>query len=291
MKSLPPSTRTTPLTNTTPVVFIIACILVTTGISQPVLANSQVEKLTAMLLDSRNHRVRAEAAYSLGKFPGEETNDALLNAMMDDNEGVRVAALSSLAKVGNAETIAVLRSTRDKNHVVRDQLHRTVVLLEERYPHARQPVDWKQVTGAIEIGALKDNTNSNDQRRMLGLRKYLTRHIRLQLGLAVAPPPEGLDKIKRVLKKNKIKPIFITVTLTSLEKSRSGGDVVWEARISTTVLNYPQKAIRAMIGNRAAIRRPLKLYRSNHDLSMQNRAIEEASRAAAENLAKKISEI
>ena len=242
-------------------------------------------------MNSKNHRERIEAAYRLGKYPGKRSQDALLHALLDDHEGVRTAALTSLSKIGDSSIIPALKSFRDDNKVVRDLLHRAIVLLEEKYPKARTPVEWNQVKSLVEISSLRDGSRSGRSELAAELRKYMARHFRLQNGFAVTEGKRGFLSLNKVIRRYQIKPFYVMGSLVSLKKKSTGGNVVWEAAVSLSVLDHPGRSVRAVVQNRAEVGRPASEYRREHDTAMQNRAVEEAIRAAAEGIAKRVGEI
>lgn len=247
-------------------------------------------QLVSLLLDSPNHRTRTQAAYSLGNFTSPEAREALLNALIDPHEAVRVAALSSLAKVGDRSTVAELRGCREENRVVRDQLRRTLVLLEERFPETRQPVDVRTVKTVVEIEGIMDRTGGPESRVLL-LRRFMSRHLRMQEGMALAEPPVGIGGIVKDIERRNVKAVVVTASLSSLAESRIGSDVVWRAELSIAVLDYPGRAIRAMIRNHAEVRRPASVYRPDQSESMQSKAIESATAAAVDDLILRLGEI
>lgn len=259
--------------------------------SCPALLQKQTGKLVDILLGSNSHRVRTQAAYSLGEYPGKRSQEALLHALLDDNGGVRAAALTSLAKIGDRSIIPALKSTRDNNKVVQDQLHRTIVLLEEKYPEARTPVKWNHVKSLVEISSLRDRSKSGRKGLTAELQKYMARHFRLQNGFAVADGKRGFLSLDKVIRRYQIKPFYVMGSLVSLKKKSTAGDVVWEAAVSLSVLDHPGHSIKAVVQNRAEVRRPASDYRKEHDTAMQNMAVEEAIRSAAEGIAKRVGEI
>ncbi len=237
-------------------------------------------KLAKILLDDENYRARAQAAYSLRDYPGPETEEALLFALADVNEAVRLGALSSLAKVGGLTALADIRLLDEENHVVRDQLHRTIVALEEKFPEARAPVEWSKVDGAVEMLAFTSVVDG--QGNLAGeLRKYLARHLRMQSGLAVV---QSLDKVMVAKNQISFKPLFITGSLLSLRKSTEGNEVLFEAVVSIAVLDYPGKTIRFVLTNRASIRRPAKQANNKQSSVLRSSVLERAMSAIAEEL-------
>lgn len=260
-------------------------------LSCPVLSQTQSGKLVELLMNSKSHRERIEAAHRLGKYPGKRSQDALLYALRDDDEGVRAAAVTSLSKMGDSSTIPALKSIRDDNQVVQDLLHRAIVLLEEKYPEARTPVEWNQVKSLVEISSLQDRSRSGRSGLNAELRKYMARHFRLQNGFAVTEGKRGFLSLNKVIRRYQIKPFYVMGSLVSLKKKSAGGNVVWEAAVSLSVLDHPGRTVRAVVQNRAEVRRPASEYRREHDTAMQNMAVEEAIRAAAEGIAKRAGEI
>jgi hypothetical protein len=257
----------------------------------PARADRQVDRLVLLALEGKNHRVRSEAVYSLGKFDAAESREALIMALLDDHEAVRVAALASLAKVGDAETVEVLRAVEEKNGVVRNQLRRTLVLLQERFPKTRRPVVWKQMRAAIEIGTVADKTPAPSQKRIVEIRRYLSRHLRMQEGVAVIEAPKTLDTFEKPLRRNKVKPVYALVSLTELERVRVGGETGWQAKLSVAVLTYPQKNLKGMMNNTGVTRRSNRYYKPEHDPVMQLRAVEGAAEAAAQSIVEQIDKL
>ncbi|MCP4677156.1 MAG: HEAT repeat domain-containing protein [Deltaproteobacteria bacterium] len=273
---------------TTPICFLALGLVVSSLFAH---ADSNVDRLVDLLLGSKSHRVRTEAAYSLGNLNSTDSRDALLHALMDPHEAVRTAALSSLAKIGDRSAVTVLRDLKDKNHVVRDQLHRTLIYLEERFPDMRRPVNWRKIRSVIEIGSIADRSRIGRKGLSNDLKKYLARHFRMHREIAVEKGNGSLDRLSGIIKRHRIKPLIVTGNLVSLSKRSAGKEVIWEAALSVTVLDYPERSIRAMINNSAEVHRPERIYKKNQDYSMQDRAIEEAIRAATDNLATQIKKI
>ncbi|MCP4605015.1 MAG: HEAT repeat domain-containing protein [Proteobacteria bacterium] len=253
--------------------------------------DSKTGHLVNLLLSEKSHRVRTQAAFSLANYPCAKSQDALLYALMDPHEAVRAATLSSLAKIGDHSVVPILRSFNESNYVVKDQLRRTIVYLEERFPKVRQPVSWNEVTSAIEIGSISDRSGSRREGLIADIRNYLARYFRMQAGFAVAELPNGLTGLGRIIKKNDIKALYVTGNLISLKKSRSGNEVVWEAVVSVAILDYQDKSMRATLNNRAEIHRPLRYYQPEHDQTMQDMAIEEAIKTVAVDLALQLSKL
>jgi hypothetical protein len=248
----------------------------------------RVRRLVEMLHDGENKRIRSGAAYSLKSFRCAETQEALLNALKDPDESVRIAALSSLAEVGDRAVLSILRTVDDSNHVVREQLQRTIVLLEERFPENRSDIRWKNVKGVIELGVLRDGTGHEHTEL---LTKYLSRHLRLKKGIIVAEPPLTLDKMKEVIARSKAKPLLITGVLSQLRKRTVAGEIYWDAAVSITVIGFPGVSIRALLNNKATISREAHHYSEYHDEIMAERVVEEVMRSVANDIAKKLKEI
>jgi HEAT repeats len=249
--------------------------------------SNQFNALARQLLESKSHRMRARAAYSLEKFPGPKTQDLLFNALMDGDESVRLATLSSLAKVGDSQAIEVLRSTTDENHVVREELRRTLVVLEDKFPQVRASVKWNEVSGVIQIGTMYGKTGHFGE-LTTELRRYLALHIRLQKGLAVV---ESLKEKNRTIKKNSIKPLMVTGNLKSLTRKRRGNSIDFEATVSIVVLDYPGKSIRSLITQAATVRRPLNVYQANQDVELCSQVIQKAMKAVAMDLNRNLADL
>ena len=248
----------------------------------------RARQLVAMLHDGENKRIRSGAAYSLKSFRCTETQEALLNALRDPEESVRIAALSSLAEVGDRAVLSILRTVEDSNHVVREQLQRTIVLLEERFPENRSRIRWENVKGVIELGVLRDGTGH--QHTAL-LAKYLSRHLRLKKGIVVAEPPLTLDKMKEVVARYKAKPLLITGVLSQLRKRTVAGEIYWDAAVSIAVIDFTGKSIRAILNNTATISREVHSYSEYHDEIMAKQVVEEVMRTVANDIARKLKEI
>jgi hypothetical protein len=251
----------------------------------------QVPRLVELLLNAEGYRVRTQAAYSLGAFTGPDVQDALLSALMDPHEAVRVAALVSLAKAGDASVISLLRGSDDPNAVVKEQLRHTLVLLEERFPETRVPLDWTRVSTIIEAAGLRDESSCGRSELPDVFQRLLARQLRMQDRLAVAEAPRGLDQMGDVISRNKLRALFVTGAVSQMAKRKSGADVVWDVSVSLTVMSHPGKSIRAMVTGKASVSRAARTYTTEEDDSMQDRALEDAIRSAVESLAAKIREI
>ena len=272
------------------IVALLAASLITT-ISAVGAADPKVDRLIELLRSSRNYRVRVQAAYSLAEFPSNRVRRAIAFALTDPHEAVRIAALVSLTEVGDASSIQALREFVEENKVVREQARKTLVLLEERFPNARLPVDWKNVKGIIEIGGFSDKSGSDRRGLDKVVYKYLKRHIRMQEGLAVADSPGGLADFDELIRRYRIKPFYVTPTVTSMSKRMQGEEVVWEVAISITVLDHPGKSIRAVMSSSASSTLPAEIYTAFQNRPMQEMAFEDAFRDVIESFTKKVTDI
>ncbi len=247
----------------------------------------EATRLARVVLEAGNHRLRARAAYSLEDYTGTAVREALHYALTDEHDEVRLAAISSLAKVGDPETITILRALQEKNHVLRNELHRAIVLLEEKYPEARAPIDWTKIVGVVEIVSLASAVDGRTS-LVVEFRDHLTRHIRMQRGLAVV---DSLDEIGGAPKRDSITPLAITGNLLALTETVTGDEIVFEAVVSVAVLSYPGKSIRFVLTNRATVRRPLKPSGMKQDPAPVSQVLDRAMMAIAEELKRRLADI
>ncbi len=240
------------------------------------------------LLEDKRYQQRMRAAYELAKFKGTEVQSTLLRALDDPHEGVRAAVLKTLAKVGDASVIGVLKKRRDANHVVRQEMQRTIVLLEERFPRARAKVDWGTVKGVIEIGALTNKSAIKRSTLLPRLRTLLEQAIRMQPDLAAADNKNGLKALEKEIAEHNLKPLVLMVNIKSLNKRLTGAETVWETDISITVFDHPDRWIKATLRNSGSSSKPKKEYAPNQDEALQELALKNAVQLAMEDLAQRL---
>lgn len=89
----------------------------------------KIDLLTQALLTGGTFRVKVQAALTLGKLKVREPRviAALIEAMRDDNEAVRVVAAQTLGKLGDASAADALRgAASDKSAMVRTQAQKAL---------------------------------------------------------------------------------------------------------------------------------------------------------------------
>ncbi|MBW2537693.1 MAG: hypothetical protein JRI55_39775, partial [Deltaproteobacteria bacterium] len=208
----------------------------------------------------------------------------------DERVEVRLACLDALAVVGDQTSIAPLREHEEENAVARTERRRALVLLEERYPEERAGIAWDEVTAVVAVGALVDASESGEDLSP-ELRRFLLRHLRMQPGLAVVDSPEELERIDARLWWHRLRPLLVTGRLHTLNASRMGDELIWQAAGSVTVLDYRDRTIRAVLDNRALVHTAAGRGTGPSGSAPTSRAVEEAMRSAAESLSSRLDEI
>ena len=92
-------------------------------LASPALAQPALDELIGQLRDSKDFRVRVQAALQLGKSIDPAAFAPLVAALDDDNASVRAAAVAALEQFGDARAIAPLKEHRlDRSAPVRKQI-------------------------------------------------------------------------------------------------------------------------------------------------------------------------
>ena len=90
----------------------------------------KIDDLARALRTDSSFRVRAQAASILGRSKDGRGAGALIDALRDEDEGVRAVAAAALGRLGAVESVAALRAlATDGSKTVRAQAERSLALL------------------------------------------------------------------------------------------------------------------------------------------------------------------
>ncbi len=195
-------------------------------------------------------RVRAKAAMALGRVRTKDAASVLLSALKDANPAVRVAAATSLARTGNRNALAALKTLqqRDPDPDVRQAAARSVQKLQP--PAARSPsaaADRPEPGIApkyyLRVGTPRAAPGTVDSFALDRVRAAITRQLRTVRGLRLAPAGEAPAAARHILQQEGRAGFFLDVSVVSLQRNELGT----RAAVSVILSTYPGRDIRAAL--------------------------------------------
>jgi len=205
-------------------------------------ADGREEYLIRLLRTSEAFRVRAQAALSLGQLePTRSSIGALERALADDHPAVRVAAISSLRRLGAKQSLpAVERATRDRDKAVRRAAAEAVEVLQSagQRPHGPGPTRY-----LIAVGMPGAKAERVSRQMLFDARIFLSEQLQQLEGVELAPDDLSPADAKREIASRKLHGIYLESSVASLESK--GGGV--RAVVTIVVLTYPGRDMRGML--------------------------------------------
>lgn len=218
--------------------------------------------LIKLLEGSSQFRVRAQAAISLGAVQGSpNTTGALVAALSDSHPAVRAAAASSLGRVGDASTIAVLkRLERDPEAPVVSAARASIAKLEVA-ARREAPATSTRAAAApaapsgppqyyVSVAEPGTRVPSVDRRALALARAFIKQRVGQIDGVLLAPDSEDSRSAETVLKRQKLSGVALDSSIVSVEKKSNGGTRV---AVSVIVATYPGRDMRAVMQGAATV--------------------------------------
>ena len=212
------------------------------------LADARGDYLVRLLKDSKTFRVRAQAALSLGKLPQSRRHtQALIRALKDKHPAVRLAAVSSLEKIGDTTTKSALKKRlKDKDRSVRTAARRALKSIDELASAAGRQGPGKPKY-YVAIGAPAAKARDVDSVVLSSLKTEIENQMLQREGVVLAAPGQAPASVRRLLKKRRLRGFHVETSVVSLRNSGSAT----RAKVSVIVSTYPGRDIRAMLSGKA----------------------------------------
>lgn len=215
---------------------LLASLLLT--FATPAWAKPGLDELIGQLRDSKDFRVRVQAALQLGKSMDPAALAPLLAGLDDENASVRAAAVAALESLGDVRAINALREHRlDRSEAVRKQIKASLAELESQgLPKPKL---------LVKIGIMRNGSGVKSKR----IESELAQASRQKLGElpGVKVLVEGDDGAGR-----KTPVVMVTGSVEALVASRSGSAIVYTAKVEYVVHTMPEQSIAAKVSGSAS---------------------------------------
>lgn len=224
-------------------------------------ADERTDYLVRLLQTSTAFRVRTQAAISLGSgLPDAGASAALAAALRDENAAVRVAAATSLGRIGDTSSIAPLRAAeRDEEAAVRSAATSAIALLSSRGSSGTPSVAAATTTAGgstttpsgparYYVGIGRPNvTGTAPAAAVAGVRGVVERRLESIGQIAVAPEGESVAAAQRALRGRSLAGYYLDISI-AIETLPTGAI---RARCSVVVQDYPGRNVRSMLSGSA----------------------------------------
>jgi hypothetical protein len=209
-------------------------------IAAPALAKPALDELIGQLKDSKDFRVRVQAALQLGKTMDPAAFNPLIGALDDDNASVRAAAVAALESLGDMRAIPPLKEHRlDRSEAVRKQIKSTLAELEA------QGLDAPKPKVLVKLGIMKNGSGVKSKRIETDLAQASRQKLNELPGVKVLL--EGDDGAGR-----KTPIVMVTGSVETLQASREGSAIIYTAKVEYVLHSMPEQAIAAKVSGSAS---------------------------------------
>ena len=205
-------------------------------LAAPAVASSTgIEELVNQLRDSKDFRVRVQAALQLGKSMDPAALKPLVDGLEDENASVRAAAVAALESLGDRRAIEPLKEHRlDRSAPVRNQIKSSLAALEAQGPKI-----------LVKLGIMKNGSG------------VVGKRIESDLAQASRQKLNELPRVKVLVEGDsgadtKTPVVMVTGSVEKLKASREGGAVVYTAQVEYVLHTMPDQSIAAKVSGSAS---------------------------------------
>lgn len=208
--------------------------------ASPVWAKPALDDLIGQLKDSKDFRVRVQAALELGRTMDPAAFSPLVAALDDDNASVRAAAVAALESLGDLRAIPPLKEHRlDRSDAVRKQIKASLAELESQAVVAPKP------KLLVKLGIMRNGSGVKSKRIETDLAQASRQKLGELPGVKVlVDGDDGTGK--------KTPVVMVTGSVEQLVASREGSAIVYTAKVEYVVHTMPEQSIAAKVSGSAS---------------------------------------
>src|SRR6478752_2376867 len=204
----------------------------------PVLAKPALDELIGQLRESKDFRVRLQAALQLGRTMDPGALPPLIGALDDENASVRAAAVAALESLGDMRAIAPLKEHRlDRSDAVRKQIKSSLAELEA--------AGLPKPKLLVKLGIMRNGSGVKSKRIETDLAQASRQKLGELPGVKVLV--EGDDGAGR-----KTPVVMVTGSVEQLQASREGNAIVYTAKVEYVLHTMPEQSIAAKVSGSAS---------------------------------------
>jgi hypothetical protein len=273
-----------------PAVLVAHLAVLCAGSAQVQAARPRIEDVEDSLAHDRSFKVRVDAALILGRLRQSRSVPALIGALRDSNPTVRASAAEALGMIGSPiARDAVLRASQDPSPLVRHVAKRALKQLADDGENGQQPGDGSgqpeplgpaiRPRGGRRVSFEVKQMGDRSHHASPGLRSHMRDFLVDQLRPAgdVARPNEGNFAVDGVIRD--------LSTATTRD-----GDVEVTCSVQLMVSRQPGGGVFMLTSGEATVQKPKRQWRPQQTPAMELEALENAVRAASEDLVRNLSQ-
>lgn len=211
-------------------------------------ADAQTAFLSRMVVESREFRVRAQAALALSaRTPEPAAGQALIRALQDEHPAVRAASASALERWTFQPALAALQAARkDRDPAARTAIERALAALQKAKPAPEKPTGPETYYVAVGTPSARSELSGDALR---ALRAHLVKQVAPIAGVRLAPENEPQATATSVLRSKRLVGYYLDSSVTKFEPK---GDAL-RAQVSVIVGTYPGRNMRVMLSGAATV--------------------------------------
>lgn len=281
-------------------------------VTEPCAAQDRNSVVT-ILRESRNTRLRVQAALTLGRLRHASARPALERALSDDSAAVRAAAATALRRIGSRSSLPALRrAQRDRSSAVRTQVRAALRSIrratrdeEAETPNqgrrGRRPalhataagtfpsvsvvpteptVRWSRVRYVVTLGNM-DTAEETNHDLDAELRQGVLEHLRSVRGTAVYTSASALDaRAQREIERRSIPTFRLNARVREVDVSRRGSELSVRCEVTLMLLDDGESIRGELTGAASGRGRSRRSPRREQERALTERALDGAVQSA-----------
>jgi hypothetical protein len=184
-------------------------------------ADTRTDYLINMLQNSKNYRLRVQAATTLGKLRAREAAPMLVEASRDGNELVVISSAIALKQIGDPSVMPELEKSMAKapTQAARSQLALTLRILAE-IGNATPPAVATSAAPRylIRVDAMGNSSAMASDKLPEMMRRIVIDRLQKEPGVLLQPPEWKKEDVLQKIKKDKLKAYIISGAVIRLDK-------------------------------------------------------------------------
>ena len=270
--------------------------------------------LVRVLTNSRDFRVRVQAAFALGNTRDPAVIPPLSRALADGNPAVRAAAATALGRIGRTEALPALqRASRDRSVAVRMQVARSIRVIDDaarstpRTAVARAPatgiypsiaiapredrIAWPRMRYVVLVGDTYNRSGVNHLQHVTSvLRNEVADNLRLLRGVAVLSDGRVDRVAEQEIRRRRLPKLRVDASILTMDRRTASRDVSIRAEVSLVLTRDHDRVMRGELRGAATGVEPRRRTGAEQDRRLAEQAIAGAVRSAMANASNVISQ-
>jgi hypothetical protein len=286
------------------------------GAASATTAQTELTMVVRVLRESRDFRARARAALALGGSNDRSATPHLIQALSDENPGVRAAAATALGRIADPAALPALRAARtDRARIVREELDRAIGRIESARPSTPEPpprpavplprsaagtvlpnivvvppardIHWPQVRQVVVLGSLENRSGFTEPSLMQVLDREVMRHLLVLRGVAVLRDGQVSPAAEREIQRRRLPKLRLEGSLNRVDRQLAARDLSVRCEVALMLLDDGRN-MRGVLNGAATGRDALRGPREQQERALAEQALAGAIRSAMSGAARAI---